>query len=46
MSIRVPLSRCTFFPTDVIIDPCVPFVAADFRLRPFMPNTPLLLEVS
>src|SRR5258708_4635027 len=45
-SIRVPLSRCTFLPADVITEPCVAFEAAAFRFRPFIPNTPWLFEVS
>ena len=42
----VPLSRCTFLLVDVINDPCVLFDAAEFRLRPFKPKTPWLLEVN
>ena len=45
-SIRVPLSRCTFFPAEVITEPCVAFEPAALRFRPFSPNTPWLLEVS
>src|SRR5216683_5417614 len=45
-SIRVPLSRCTFLPAEVITEPCVAFEAAALRFRPFMPNTPWLFEVS
>src|SRR4029077_11102057 len=45
-SIRVPLSRCTFFPAEVITEPCVALDAAAFRFNPFRPNTPWLLEVS
>src|SRR5207245_9831082 len=45
-SIRVPLSRWTFFPVDVITEPCVALEAAVFRLRPLRPNTPWLFEVS
>jgi hypothetical protein len=46
ISIRVPLSRWTFFPADVIREPSVPLLAAGFRLRPFMLNTPRLFDVS
>src|SRR6266852_9239949 len=45
-SICVPLSRCTFLPADVMIEPCELFEAAEFRLRPFNPKTPRLFEVS
>src|SRR5690348_10593561 len=45
-SIRVPLSRCTFFPAEVITVPCVAFDAAAFKFRPFNPKTPWLFEVS
>src|ERR1700694_1490219 len=45
-SIRVPLSRWTFFPAEVITLPCVAFEAAAFRFRPFNPKTPWLFEVS
>ena len=45
-SIRVPLSRCTFFPDEVTTEPWVAFEAAAFKFSPFSPNTPWLLEVS
>ena len=45
-SMRVPLSRCTFLPAEVISDPCALPVSAALRLRPFMPKTPRLLEAS
>src|SRR6267378_210547 len=45
-SIRVPLSRCTFFPAEVISEPSVAFEPAVLRFSPFRPNTPWLLEVS
>src|SRR5260370_11857508 len=45
-SILVPLSRCTFFPAEVVTDPCVAWEAAALRFRPFRPNTPWLFEVS
>src|SRR6266404_1124386 len=45
-NIRVPLSRCTFFPAEVITEPCVAFEPAAFRFKPFNPNAPWLFEVS
>src|SRR6266550_2491877 len=45
-SIRVPLSRCTFFPAEVISEPSVAFEPAALRFRPFRPKTPWLFEVS
>src|SRR3989442_11208874 len=45
-SILVPLSRWTFFPAEVITEPCVAFEAAALRFRPFKPKTPWLFEVS
>src|SRR6267378_4566983 len=45
-SIRVPLSRCTFFPAEVITEPSVAFEPAALRFRPFRPKTPWLFEVS
>src|SRR4029077_12896519 len=44
-NIRVPLSRRTFLPVEVITEPCVAFDAAAFRFRPFRPNTPWLFEL-
>src|SRR5882757_4889195 len=46
ISIRVPLSRRTFFPPEVINEPSVPFAAAAFRFSPFSPNTPRLFEAN
>src|SRR5438874_7335628 len=43
---RVPLSRRTFFPVEVITLPCVAFEAAAFKFKPFKPKTPWLFEVS
>ena len=42
----VPLSRCTFFVEDTIVDSCVALVAAESSERPSSPNTPLLLDSS
>jgi hypothetical protein len=39
-SIRVPLSRCTFFPAEVINEPDVLFTAVELKLNPFNPKTP------
>jgi hypothetical protein len=44
-SMRVPLSRCTFFPAEVINELCVLLTAVDVKLSPFKPNTPSLLDV-
>jgi hypothetical protein len=46
MSMRVPLSRWTFLPVEVMMEPCVLLVAIEFRLRPFMLNKPRLFDVS
>src|SRR6266850_2424134 len=45
-NIRVPPSRCTFFPAEVITEPCVAFEPAALRFKPFNPNTPWLFEAS
>src|SRR6266850_5171857 len=45
-NIRVPPSRCTFFPAEVITEPCVAFEPAALRFKPFNPNAPWLFEVS
>src|SRR5579863_8642448 len=45
-SIRVPLSSRTFLPAEVITDPSAEFAALPFKLNPFIPNTPRLVEVS
>ena len=42
----MPLSRCTFFVVETIMDPCVAFDAAELIERPSRPNTPLLLDDS
>ena len=43
-SIWVPLSRCTFFVEETIIDPCVALEAAESIESPCRPKTPLLFE--
>src|SRR5579872_1085611 len=45
-SICVPLSRCTFFVGETIMEPCVALEVAELSESPSMPNTPLLLEAS
>src|SRR5258707_7879657 len=46
MSMRAPLSRCTFLPAEVITETWVLLVATELRLRPLRPNTPRLFDVS
>jgi hypothetical protein len=43
-SICVPLSRCTFFVEETMIDPCVALEAAELIESPCRPKTPLLFE--
>ena len=45
-SIRVPLSKCTLLPAEVIIEPCVLLLAAEFKLSPLKLKTPRLFDVS
>src|ERR1700682_7026 len=40
----VPLSRCTFFVEETIVDPCVALEAAELIDSPCRPNTPLLFD--
>src|SRR2546423_399868 len=43
---RVPWSRCTLFPLDVMTEPVVASAAPPERVKPWRPKTPLLPAVS
>src|SRR5580704_13614183 len=43
---RVPWSRCTLFPVDVMTEPVAASAALPERLKPRRPNTPLLVPLS
>src|SRR5260221_8659201 len=44
--ICVPLSRCRFFPAEVINDPCAAPVVAELRFTPCIPKTPRLFDIN